>query len=62
MTWDGIGLVSRWTSQKLPGAAVGYQVDDVDGDGLPELVVASVTGESYFMGMARSQVVVYDLD
>ncbi len=62
MTWNGIGLVSRWTSQKLPGAAVGYQVDDVDGDGLPELIVASVTSESYFMGMARSQVVVYDLD
>jgi TolB-like protein len=62
MTWDGIGLVSRWTSQKLPGAAVGYQVDDVDGDGLLELIVASVTGESYFMGMPRSQVVVYDLD
>lgn len=62
MTWDGVGLISRWTSQKLSGAAVGYKVDDVDNDGSLELVIASVTRESYFLGMPRSRIVVYDLE
>jgi hypothetical protein len=62
MTWDGVSLISRWTSRKLSGAAVGYKVDDVDNDGSLELVVVSVTKESYFLGMPRSRIVVYDLE
>lgn len=62
MTWDSVSLISRWTSQKLSGAAVGYEVDDVDNDGSLELVVASVTKESYFIGMPRSRIVIYDLE
>ena len=62
MTWDGVSLISRWTSQKLSGAAVGYKVGDIDNDGTLELVIASVTRESYFLGMPRSRIVMYDLD
>ncbi len=63
MTWDGVGLSTQWTSQKLPGAVVGYEICDVDNDGLPELVVASMSGteKSYFIGSLLSQIVVYDL-
>jgi hypothetical protein len=36
-------------------------VGDVDQDGLPELVIASVTKVARIVGTPRSQVVVYDL-
>jgi len=62
MDWDEAGLVSQWTSQKLSGTVVGYQVADVDNDGLKELVVANVTSESYFIGLPKSRLVVYDLE
>ena len=62
MEWDEAGLDSRWTSQKLSGTVVGYQVADVDNDGLMELVVANVTSESYFVGLPKSRLVVYDLE
>jgi TolB-like protein len=62
MGWDEAGLVSQWTSQKLSGTVVGYQVADVDNDGLNELVVANVTSESYFLGFPKSRLVVYDLE
>ena len=61
LTWDGVGLSTRWTSGKLPGAVVGYRVADVDQDGLPELVVAAVSGVGLTLKSTRSQVVVYDL-
>ncbi len=61
MDWDGTSLVSRWTTQKLSGTVVGYKVADLDNDGLLELVVASVTSESYFVGFPDSRLVVYDL-
>jgi len=62
MDWDGTGLNSQWTSQKLSGTVVGYQIADLDNDGLKELVIASVTSESYFVGLPKSRLVLYDLD
>ncbi|MCF8127754.1 MAG: FG-GAP-like repeat-containing protein [Deltaproteobacteria bacterium] len=62
MDWDEAGLVSQLTSQKLSGTVVGYQVVDVDNDGLKELVVANVTSESYFIGLPKSRLVVYDME
>jgi len=62
MDWDGVGLTSQWTSQKLSGTVVGYQIADLDNDGLKELVIASVTSESYFVGFPKSRLVLYDLD
>ncbi len=62
LDWDEAGLVSKFTSQKLSGTIVGYQVADVDNDSLKELVVANVTSESYFIGFPKSRLVVYDLE
>jgi TolB-like protein len=61
MDWDGASLVTKWVTPKLSGTAVGYQVADIDDDGQVELIVASVTSESYFLGLAQSRVLVYDL-
>jgi len=62
MDWDGASLTSQWSSQKLSGTLVGYQVADLDNDGLKELIIASVTSESYFVGFPKSRLVVYDLN
>jgi len=61
MDWDGASLDTKWVTPKISGTAVGYKIADLDNDGLPELVVASVTSESYFMGFPQSQILVYDL-
>lgn len=61
MTWDDVGLNTQWTSQKLSGAVVGYQVDDLDHDGLLELVIIAVTEPRLLIGKPKSQLVLYDL-
>lgn len=61
MDWDGASLVSKWVTPKLSGTTVGYKVADLDNDSLPELIVATVTSESYFLGFPQSRLVVYDL-
>ncbi|MBW2110992.1 MAG: VCBS repeat-containing protein [Deltaproteobacteria bacterium] len=62
MDWDGVALTARWTSQKLSGTVVGYQVADLSDDGIKRLAIASVTSESYFIGRPKSRLVMYDLD
>lgn len=61
LQWDGVGLRTRWTSQEVSGPVVGYAIGDLDGDGKPELAMASVTTESYMMGRPKSQVAIYRL-
>jgi TolB-like protein len=61
MDWDGAGLVTKWVTPKISGTIVGYKVGDLDNDGLQELIVASVTSESYFIGLPQSQLLVYHL-
>jgi len=61
MDWDGVGLVSNWVTPKLSGTTVGYKVADIDNDGSQELVVASVTSESYFIGLPQSRIAVYNI-
>jgi hypothetical protein len=61
MTLDQIGLSTKWATRKQTGPVVGYRVADMDKDGLPELVIASVMSEDHVMGKPRSQIVMYDL-
>ena len=61
LTYDPGGLSVKWTTQRQAGPIVGYQVADVDGDGLQELVIASVTKTEKMLVKPSSQVVVYDL-
>jgi hypothetical protein len=61
LEWDGAGLLTNWVTPKTSGTTVGYKVADLDGDGLLELIVASVTSESYFVGLPQSRLLVYDL-
>ena len=61
MDWNEAGLVSHWTSQKLSGTVVGYQVADVDNDGVKELVVASVTRD-FSADLSESRLVAYKLE
>ncbi len=61
LTWNQVGLSTKWTSQKQPGPIVGYRVGDLDNDGLQELLIASLSREAHVLGKPRSQAVLYDL-
>jgi TolB-like protein len=61
MTRDAAGFTTKWTTKKLGGAMVGYIVADMNGDKLPELVIATVTKEQRIIGDARSRIILYDL-
>jgi len=61
MVRDEAGLTSKFNTKRLGGAMVGYQIADVDGDNLPELVIVSVIKEERLLGKPRSRMVVYDL-
>lgn len=53
-------LEERWTGQQLvdaglnfmikdvPSEAVGYAVDDLDDDGVPELVIGTIAGDEFY--------------
>ena len=60
LAWDEVGLVSRWTSPELSGPVVGYQVGDLDDDGLNERAIANVTRDTF--GISRSRLAVYDVE
>jgi TolB-like protein len=61
LTWNQVGLSPKWTTKTQPAPIVGYELADVDNDGLPELVLASVSKQPNIIQKSRSQVVVYDL-
>jgi hypothetical protein len=61
LTRDQVGLSLKWSTKRLGGALVGYQVADVDNDGLPELVISTVMKEERLYGNPRTRVIVYDL-
>jgi VCBS repeat protein len=50
-------LTIRWQNQDLVGPFVGPQIGDLDGDGVPEIVVASFQSEA---GYESGRVVVFD--
>lgn len=61
LTRDLAGLNLKWSTKRLGGGLVGYQVADVDNDGLPELVIGTVMKEERLYGTPRTRIIVYDL-
>lgn len=66
ISYDRIGLSTKWTTRKQGGALVGYRVGDVDNDGVNELTIAAVLKQANVMdkmfAKASSRVVIYDLN
>jgi len=62
LSWTGLALDPNWESRKLTGCLSYYQVNDLDNDGNPDLVVSLLQqrGAKFFQ-KARSLVVSYKL-
>ncbi|PID39204.1 MAG: hypothetical protein CR984_07630 [Proteobacteria bacterium] len=63
MTWDGLGMVTQWSTQTFGGRASDFVVGDFDSDGKDELVIAVVTKEGAIIFTdSISNLIAFDLD
>ena len=63
LSWNGLGLVTAWKTQKSSGSIRDFAVGDFDNDGRDELVAAVILKEGKLVGTAKkSTVIAYDLN
>ncbi len=43
LEWDGLGFTEKWRTKKLHGYVADYQINAIDNDGKPAVVIALVT-------------------
>jgi hypothetical protein len=63
MTWDGLGLQTRWRTRKISGFIRDYTIGDFDNDGKIELVAAVILSEGSVMLVTepKSTIIAYEL-
>jgi TolB-like protein len=63
MTWDGLGLQTRWKTRKISGFIRDYFLGDFDNDGKIELVAAVILSEGSVMLITepKSTIIAYEL-
>jgi TolB-like protein len=63
MTWDGLGLQTRWKTRKISGFIRDYTLGDFDNDGKIELVAAVILSEGsiILIGEPKSTIIAYEL-
>ncbi|MCT4535842.1 VCBS repeat-containing protein [Halodesulfovibrio sp.] len=63
LQWDGVGLGLQWKTRRIKGGVMGYQVADLDNDGIMDLVVGINTHPGVSGFEARKTMVLgYPLD
>jgi len=62
LTWNGLGLAPLWHTRKVSGYFSDYQLDDVDDDGDPEIIISVVSRREATFEEGKSAVIVYELD
>jgi hypothetical protein len=63
LSWNGLGLVTAWKTQKSSGRISDFAVGDFDNDGKDELVAAVILKEGSIVGTEKkSAVIAYDLN
>jgi TolB-like protein len=62
LSWDGIGLASKWKTRKISGYIGDFDIGDFDNDGRDELVAGVIlkTGSMVFTS-AKSTIIAYEL-
>ncbi len=61
LTWDGLGLVPLWQTQKVSGYISDYYLADMNNDGNQELVATVVSRRDTILISPKSTVIWYDL-
>jgi TolB-like protein len=63
MTWDGLGLQTRWRTRKISGFIRDYTLGDFDNDGKIELVAAVILSEGSVVLITepKSTIIAYEL-
>ena len=63
MTWDGLGLQTRWKTRKISGFIRDYTLGDFDNDGKIELVAAVILseGSTILIGQPKRTIIAYEL-
>ncbi len=62
LSWNGLTMVENWHTPAFPGMTTAYQVADLNGDGVPELLVALVSDPGTTVwNKAKSKVVAYPI-
>jgi TolB-like protein len=63
MTWDGLGLQTRWRTRKISGFIRDYTIGDFDNDGKIELVAAVILSEGSIVLITepKSTIIAYEL-
>lgn len=59
LVWDGMSMAQAWQTQEMPGCVFDFDLEDVDGDGLKELVAVVVSGSAF--KKPSSSLVVFEL-
>ncbi len=59
--WDGTSLEENWRTKTLDGYIADYQIDDVDNDGVQDLVIALVTDFNMITKSPKSVILSYRL-
>ena len=63
LSWNGLGLVTAWKTQKSSGRISDFTIGDFDNDGKDELVAAVILKEGSVVGTEKkSAVIAYDLN
>jgi len=62
LTWNGLGLAPLWHTRKVSGYFSDYQLDDIDDDGDPEIIISVISKREATLEKGKSTVIVYDLD
>jgi hypothetical protein len=62
LSWDGLGLSSKWKTRKISGHIRDFAIADFDNDGQIELVAAVIIKEGKIPGTKpKSAMIAYDL-
>jgi hypothetical protein len=63
LSWNGLGLVTAWKTQKSSGRISDFAIGDFDNDGKDELVAAVILKEGKIvLTDKKSAVIAYDLN
>jgi hypothetical protein len=62
LSWDGLGLATRWKTRKISGFIRDYALGDFDNDGKMELVAAVIQNEGRVVLVdPKSVIITYEL-